>query len=146
MAGSGAAYHDDDPGGGMIADINVTPLVDITLVLLIIFMVTARLIAARGIQVESPKTRSGDEVKTTLELTIDRANVLYYNGEPVPDRGALRDTIARSVRGEPDMQAVIKADIAVPHGEVMKVIDLVKLAGVRRFALGSAPLDEEDRE
>jgi biopolymer transport protein ExbD len=142
MAG-GAGYHDDDPSGAMIADINVTPLVDITLVLLIIFMVTARLIAARGIQVESPRTKSGGEIKTTLEVTVDRGMVWYLNGEPVTDRAALRETIARSVRAQPDLQAVIQADVAVPHGEVMQVIDVVKLAGVRRFALASQPLDEE---
>jgi biopolymer transport protein TolR len=141
MAG-GSSYHDEDSGGAMIADINVTPLVDITLVLLIIFMVTARVIAARGIDVESPKTVSGGEVKSTLELTIDAQRVLYLNGEPVADRAQVSEYVHKAVEREPDLQAIIKADVTVPHGDVMRVIDLVKLAGIKRFALTSDPLDE----
>src|SRR6185503_1755656 len=85
MAG-GASYEDDD-GGGMIADINVTPLVDITLVLLIVFMITVPSIVNNpSIKVELPKAATGDDtLKSTLALTLQRESVggytLYANGE-----------------------------------------------------------------
>ena len=141
MAGGASGYQDED-SGGMISDINVTPLVDITLVLLIIFMVTAKLIVARGIDVDTPKTVSGDEVKTTLELTIKRDGQLYLNGEEVKDRAVITDYVERAIEVDPDLRPIITADIRVPHGDVMSVIDLIKVAGVKRFALTSEPIAE----
>ena len=135
MAGGSSIYEDDDGGPGAIVDINVTPLVDIVLVLLIIFMVTAKLIAGRAIPVESPKTVSGDKVQTTLALTIDKARVLYLNGQPAPDREKVKAYIEKAVKENPEIQAIVTADVVVPHGDVMELIDLVKVAGVKRFAL-----------
>ncbi len=119
----------------MISEINVTPLVDIVLVLLIIFMVTAKLIVGRAIQVESPKAVSGEQVQTTLALTIDKNRVLYLNGEVAPERAAVAEYIRKAVKQNPEVQAIVTADTVVPHGDVMELIDLVKLAGVKRFAL-----------
>jgi biopolymer transport protein TolR len=133
--GSGSLYEDDDGGAGAIVDINVTPLVDIVLVLLIIFMVTAKLIAGRAIPVESPRTVSGDKVQTTLALTIDKTRALYLNGQPAPDRAAVKTYIEKAVKENPEIQAIVTADVVVPHGDVMELIDLVKVAGVKRFAL-----------
>ncbi len=145
MAGQ-ATYQDEETGSGMISDINVTPLVDITLVLLIIFMVTAQLIVERGISIESPKTASGAEVKGTLAVTIDKQLVLYVNGETYSDPAAARRVIEDAVMKKPDVKAIISADKSVPHGEVMKAIDMVKLAGVTKFALASDPLPPEEEQ
>ncbi len=134
MAGT-TQYEDEDEGGGVIAGINVTPLVDITLVLLIIFMVTARLIVSRAIPVESPKAASGEEVKTTLALTLDKTGKLYLNGEEQTDRAAVADYVGKAVESNPEIQAIITADKHVEHGDVMELIDLVKTAGVKKFAL-----------
>jgi biopolymer transport protein ExbD len=135
MAGGASLYDDDESGPGMISEINVTPLVDIVLVLLIIFMVTAKLIVGRAIQVESPKAVSGEQVQTTLALTIDRNRVLYLNGEIAPPRDQVRVYIEKAVAANAEVQAIVTADTVVPHGDVMELIDLVKLAGVKRFAL-----------
>ena len=135
MAGGASIYEDDDGGSGAIVDINVTPLVDIVLVLLIIFMVTAKLIAGRAISVESPRTVSGDQVQTTLALTIDKTRTLYLNGQPAGDRAKVSEYIQKAVQTNPEIQAVVTADVVVPHGDVMELIDLVKVAGVKRFAL-----------
>ncbi len=135
MAGGASLYEDEDDGGGVIAAINVTPLVDIVLVLLIIFMVTAQLIVTRAIPIKTPKAVSGADVATTLGLTLDDENVLYLNGEPVRDRSEAARLIEKAVKQNPDLQAVISADTAVPHGEVIALIDMVKLAGVHNFAL-----------
>jgi biopolymer transport protein ExbD len=130
---------DEELGAQTISGINVTPLVDITLVLLIIFMVTATVIVNAGIKVDLPKAASGsDQAKTTLALTMTMDGALYLNGEKSSDE-AVAAFIARSLAATPDLQAVIAADRVVPHGQVVHVIDLVKRAGVRRFAISVAP-------
>lgn len=139
MAG-GSLYQDEDTGA--ISDINVTPLVDVTLVLLIIFMVTAKLIVARGIDVNSPKTVSGQEVKSTLQVTIDKQQKLYVNGDEYPDMDKAKERVAELSASNPELKAIITADTSVPHGQVMRVIDFVKLAGVTKFALTSDKLQE----
>jgi len=134
MAGA-TGYGSDDDSGRMIVDINVTPLVDITLVLLIIFMVTASLIVNPAIKVDLPKAASGTEqVKTTLALTLTKDGALYLNGERSSD-----DAVIKYIGGElprnPELQAIIAADRSVSHGDVVHVIDLVKRTGVHRFAI-----------
>lgn len=129
---------DDDPGP-MIVNINVTPLVDITLVLLIIFMVTASYIVSPSIRIDLPKAASGTEQqRTSLGLTLTREGALYLNGAPSND-----DTVIRFISGalprNPDLQAVIAADRSVPHGDVVHLIDIVKRAGVHRFAINVDP-------
>jgi biopolymer transport protein ExbD len=141
MAG-GSSYQDEEPGTAAISDINVTPLVDVTLVLLIIFMVTARLIAARGIQVNEPKTAAGDEVKSTLQVTIDPGGDIYVNGKTYPTVEDARTIIRGKLAENEDLKAIISADEITQHGAVMRAIDLVKGAGVTKFALGSRPLGE----
>ncbi len=143
MAVQGAPQNfgadDNDSGSELISGINVTPLVDITLVLLIIFMVTATVIVNAGIKVELPKAASGsDQTKTTLALTLMKDGTLYLNGEKTDDQGVAR-YIGDALPRNPDLQAVIAADRVVSHGSVVHVIDLVKRAGVRRFAINVDP-------
>jgi biopolymer transport protein ExbD len=142
MAG-GAKGYQDEGGDEVISDINVTPLVDIVLVLLIIFMVTARLINARGVEVDSPKTVSGAEISGTVELTIRPGPELYLNGERVTGLAAISAYVTRAVAGDPELRPIITADAAVPHGQVMTLIDTVKQAGVKRFAMTTAPKTDE---
>lgn len=138
MAG-GASFGGDEDSGRMIVDINVTPLVDITLVLLIIFMVTASYIVSPAIKVDLPKAASGSEqTKTTLGLTLMKDGALYLNGERSSD-AAVVQYIGGELPKNPDLQAIIAADRVVPHGDVVHVIDLVKRAGVRRFAINVDP-------
>lgn len=135
MAGGADAYPNEDDGGRMITDINVTPLVDIMLVLLIVFMVTTTYIVNPSIKVDLPKAASGSEtVQTTLALSLDTAGTLYLNGEAT-QAPAVEAFIKSELPKNADLQAVIAADKAVPHGTVVQLIDLVKRAGVRRFAI-----------
>jgi biopolymer transport protein TolR len=141
----GAAFGEGDDNGQMISGINVTPLVDITLVLLIIFMVTATYIVNPSIKVDLPQAASGtDQMKTTLGLTLMKDGALYLNGERSSDAGVAR-YIATTLPGNPDLQAIIAADRVVPHGDVVHIIDLVKRAGVRRFAINVDPGVEPGR-
>jgi biopolymer transport protein ExbD len=133
MAG-GAAFDDDD-SGRMITDINVTPLVDIVLVLLIIFMVTATYIVNPTIKIDLPKAATGTEqTRTTLGLTLDKSAALYLNGEKT-DEASVTKFINAELPKNPDLQAIIAADKSVSHGSVVRLIDLVKRAGVRKFAI-----------
>jgi biopolymer transport protein ExbD len=74
-------------------------------------------------------------VKTTLGLTLDAERILYLNGERMPDRAQVAAYVTRATQTNPEIQAVITADRTVPHGEVISLIDLVKLSGVKNFAL-----------
>ena len=143
MAGGADGNHDEGPGAGVIADINVTPLVDITLVLLIIFMVTARLIVARGIDVESPKTVSGADVRSTMEVTIQPGPSWYLNGKQVADKQAIRRATERLLGEDPELRPIITADTGVPYGQVMEIIDVVKLAGGKHFAMTTEVAEDE---
>ena len=137
MAGSANFGGDDD--NAMIVGINVTPLVDITLVLLIIFMVTASYIVSPAIKVDLPKAASGsDQTKTTLAITIAKDGNVYLNGERSSD-GRIVDYIHGELPKNPDLQAIIAADKVVSHGDVIHVIDVVKRSGVHRFALNVDP-------
>ena len=140
MAGGASGYGSDDDSGRMIVDINVTPLVDITLVLLIIFMVTASLHRQPGDQGRPAEGGVGHRAapRRTLALTLTKDGALYLNGERSSDEAVVR-FIGGELPRNPELQAIIAADRAVPHGDVMHVIDLVKRAGVRRFALNVDP-------
>ena len=138
MAGASSPFEDED-GGRMITDINVTPLVDIVLVLLIIFMVTATYIVNPSIKVDLPKAASGTEqTRTSLGLLLAKDGALYLNGEKATEADVTR-FIAAELPKNADLQAIIAADKAVPHGTVVGVIDLVKRAGVRKFAINVEP-------
>jgi len=134
MAGAASKFEDDD-AGRMITEINVTPLVDITLVLLIIFMVTTSYIVNPSIKVDLPKAASGsDQTRTTLAVTLTKEGRLYLNGD-LADEAKVVEQIATELPKNPDLQAIIAADKVVPHGSVVHIIDLVKRAGVRKFAI-----------
>ncbi|MEA2698610.1 MAG: biopolymer transport protein TolR [Myxococcales bacterium] len=124
---------------GIIADINVTPLVDIMLVLLIIFMLTANLIAKQAIEVELPRASQSTTLNpTTLAVTLTREGALYLNGKPTTPDG-LRKDVADAVARDPKTQAVISGDRAVSHGRVVWVLDVIKSLGVTAFAIQIDP-------
>lgn len=129
---AGPAIEDDDEP---ITGINIIPLVDIVLVVLIIFMVTASYIVTPAIRVELPKAASGEPVaNTVLSLVLTREGALFLNGEAIDD-----DALTRFLRSEEasKLEAVIAADAAVPHGRVVGLIDLVKREGVVKFAINT---------
>jgi len=145
VAGTGNTHYEDDEGGsGAITDINVTPLVDITLVLLIIFMVTAPMIVNNpSIKVELPKAATGDEtLKSTLALTLSRdadgSVTLYANGEKTTEK-AVEAMIPDMLAKNKELQAIIAADRGIAYGEVVHIVDLVKALGVHKFALNTDP-------
>ncbi len=130
-----SAQSDDD----IITGINVTPLVDIMLVLLIVFMLTANLIARPSIEVQLPQAATGQSAQpTTLALTLTKDGQLFLNGAPTDD-AALRAYIPELAKSDPKAQAIIAADKEVSHGRVIWLIDLVRSSGIYNFALNVDP-------
>ena len=128
MAG---AARDDDEG---ITDINITPLVDIILVLLIIFMMTASYIVSPAIAVNLPKAATATETpQTSLALVLTREGDLYMNAQKVGEPELRRFIQSERAAGK-DPEAIIGADAAVAHGRVIALIDLIKGEGVTKFA------------
>jgi biopolymer transport protein ExbD len=124
---------------GLITDINVTPLVDIMLVLLIIFMLTAHLIAKQAIEIQLPKAAQSASVEaTTLAITLTREGRMYLNGVETPP-AVLRETIRAAVAKDAKTQVIIAGDKNVSHGRVVWVLDLVKALGVTSFAIQIDP-------
>ncbi|MGZ3742233.1 MAG: ExbD/TolR family protein [Pseudobdellovibrionaceae bacterium] len=118
-----------------IADINVVPLVDIILVVLIIFMVTAPLLIKPTISVNLPKAASGDQTAPSkLNIALTAEGRINLNGSFV-DEAAVKQKVTDEVAKNPEIQAIISADKDVPHGKVIGLLDIVKTAGVKKFAI-----------
>jgi biopolymer transport protein ExbD len=118
-----------------IADINVVPLVDIILVVLIIFMVTAPMFIKPTINVNLPKAASGDQTAPSkLNIALTAEGRINLNGAFV-DEAAVKQKAMDEVAKNADVQAIISADKDVPHGKVIGLLDIVKTAGVKKFAI-----------
>ena len=123
------------PGSGPIAAINVTPFVDVVLVLLVIFMITAPILLKDQINIQLPQASSSDaSTGKTLGFAIAKDGVVLVDGVP-----ASRETIISQVEAalveDPKTQAVLSADKEARHGDVVQVIDWIKQAGLQRFAI-----------
>lgn len=125
----------NDASDDLQSEINVVPLVDIILVVLIIFMVTAPMIMKPSINVNLPKAASGEATTPSkLNITIASDGTLNLDGKSVQD-AEVNSKALEEFQKNPDVQAVISADKDVPHGRVVAVLDLVKSAGVKKFAI-----------
>jgi biopolymer transport protein ExbD len=124
--------------GELIQGINVTPLVDVVLVLLIVLMLSASYSVSRSLPMQLPKAATGDPMATTpLSISVDRAGALYLNGKAL-SKAELRSAVRQS-HAPGDQSALIAADGAVEHRAVVGVIDLLRAEGVTRFAINVAP-------
>jgi biopolymer transport protein ExbD len=122
-------------GRGGIVGINVTPMVDVVLVLLIIMMVSATYIVSQSLKVELPKTASSDEtVSKTYVVTVTKEGTYYYNDKPIARDGLAKEFRA-ALAATKDVNLVITADEDAHHGKVVGVIDLAKVEGITKFAI-----------
>jgi biopolymer transport protein ExbD len=133
MAG-GSLYQDDDSSGA-ITDINVTPFVDVVLVLLVVFIVTAKLIVARGVEIDKPKAVTGGEVQSTLRVAVDKDGELSVNGYRFTSDPAAIGRIKELAAATSRPKAIIAGDRRTAYAGVMHAIDLVQQAGVTAIAL-----------
>jgi biopolymer transport protein TolR len=122
-----------------LSQINVTPLVDVMLVLLVIFMVTAPILQ-QGVSVNLPRVEgqamSGDEVQ--LVVTVSAQGKVYLN-DTAMDVPGLQTKLQAILREQPDRNVYLRADEQVPYGEVMRVIASIRQAGVQRLGMVTEP-------
>ncbi len=129
------AEFNNDSDEQTFASINVTPFVDVVLVLLVIFMITAPALVKDIIDIKLPKTNSGDgKIMQTLGVAVNRDGNILLNGVLTDDEG-LKTAAVEAVKQNSDSQAIISADVDVPYGRVVKVIDLLKTSGLEKFAV-----------
>lgn len=129
---AGGAQQDNDEE---ISGINVTPLVDIVLVLLIIFMVTANFIVRETVEVDLPKAAHGGEtVQGLINVVMDKDAQIFFDGAQV-DEEQLKARVTEKLKQDPETRAIISADQALNYGRVMHLIDVVKGQGIAKFAL-----------
>jgi len=125
-------------GGGRrapIAEINVTPMVDVMLVLLVIMIVSAQYIVSQSIKVELPKAASAsDAVSSVAAVTLSKDGKTYYNQEPISEPDLISH-FKSAIAGNKELNLIVSADKEVPHGKVVHVIDLAKLEGITKFAI-----------
>jgi biopolymer transport protein ExbD len=135
MAGGSGGDADE-----AITGINVTPLVDITLVLLIIFMVTAKIIVSQSVPLDLPKAASGTDVQTVFSIVMASNGTIQVDSKPIANEDALLPIAREAHAKNAELRAVIKADSMVTHGHVIHVLDLLKQAGVSKIAFGVTPI------
>ena len=128
-----ATTSDTDSG---FSTINVTPPVDIVLVLLIIFMVTAKLIVSQTLPMDLPKAAQGEQQQIVFSVGIDRNGAVTVDGKSVSDRSAVLSLAVAAKKKSADVRAVIQADQNVTHGNVVRVMDELKQAGIAKIAFG----------
>jgi len=118
-----------------IAAINITPLVDVMLVLLVIMMVSATYIVSQTIKVNLPKTATSDgSTPSVAAVTVLADHTLHFNKEPVTE-AELSEKLRTAAAGNPEFTLMLSADALAQHGVVVHVLDLARLVGVTRFAV-----------
>ena len=132
-------------GNGIISGINVTPLVDISLVLLIIFIVTAKIIVTPAVPLDLPRASQSEELQVVFSVIVPVNGPTLVNGEPVASDDALLRLAKEALVKDPDVRAVINADGSVPHRRVIHTLDLIKTAGIARVAFGALPPEEGEK-
>lgn len=121
-----------------ISGINVTPLVDIMLVLLIVFLVTAKVTMTppAAIPMNLPKSATGETVQVIFAVSLGEHGETVVNGQPLSSDDAILPSATAVVREHLEVRAVIEADGSVPHSRMVRVLDLLAQAGVTQVAFG----------
>jgi biopolymer transport protein ExbD len=119
----------------LVTGINVTPLVDITLVLLIIFMVTATFVSEQALQVHLPKILKEEKApQPALTVTLGSKGELKFNRQDI-DLPRLTQQMAVETSVNPEVQVILKADKDIPYEKLAQVLDAIKVGGVQKVAL-----------
>ncbi|MEW5801815.1 MAG: biopolymer transporter ExbD [bacterium] len=132
----------DNTEKGLKLDINLTPLIDVTLQLVIFFMITTSFMAQTGIDVKLPKASAKDiKQEKELTVTISKEKKIYLN-EAFVSIAELPDRLAKAQQKGNKSVLIIKADEIVPHGLVVQVMDIAKKTGIENLAIATRPEDE----
>jgi biopolymer transport protein ExbD len=141
MAANLAGYQDD--GDGALSDINVTPLVDVILVLLIVFMITVpAIVGSARVKVDLPETTAAQAESDLLPFIFSLKQgeggkpVLYLNENPITEQG-VRDLFQGGGALNEQQQVSLAADKGIPYGDVVKVLDLFESLGLKKLSLNT---------
>ena len=142
MAGSVSSSYDDD--GAVVSDINVTPLVDVVLVLLIVFMITMpAMIGSAPIKVDLPETSqitaTAEKLPLNFTLKKEAGGLKLYVNDNVADDGFLKQVL-RTMQPLDEQTITLSADRDIPYGEVVKVMDRLAGFGLHKIALNTKPM------
>ena len=129
--GAGTDKNDD----GTISDINITPMVDVILVLLVIFMVTANFLTKESINISLPQVAAADpNIKESKQITVTKDGKLYLEGNQVTEE-VLVNEMTKEIKYRPNMRVTVSADENLSYGSVSKLMGLLRKCGVTRIAL-----------
>jgi biopolymer transport protein ExbD len=131
-------------GDEPIVGINVTPLVDVVLVLLIVLMVAATSLAAKSLALDLPRAATGEINDAPLAISLDQQGRIFLDADEV-SLEQLRNSTRQARKNNPELRAVIAADGAARHQSVVSILDTLRKEGVFRFALNVNP-DELERK
>lgn len=122
--------------GSILAEINITPLTDIFLVLLIIFMVTSSAMLESGPQVNLPEAADTKSESRGVVVTVDEGNAMYIDGDAV-EKSALRERLRLAIEESEVKRVVLEGDRAIVLGEVVFILDEAKIAGASEVAIAA---------
>ena len=119
----------------LMAEINITPFTDVVLVLLIIFMITTPMLIQSGIKVNLPQaSRAENDLEKNISVMITKSGEIFIDNKPV-DFESLRERITARLSADPELPVVIKGDKDIKYDNVIRVIDVAKQSGAKKFAL-----------
>jgi biopolymer transport protein ExbD len=133
-----------DPADDLVTGVNITPIVDVALVLLIVFLVTSSLIVSRSIQVEVPRAATGAETTVgLLALAVASTGEIYVNGQPARLEDVPRAVAEARSRLDPGQKLTgfVSADVSAPYGRFAQVVDVLRQEGVVDIALDTKPIE-----
>ena len=128
--------------GAIISGINITPLVDVTLVLLVVFIVTAKVIVTPAVPLDLPEATKTEAVQVVFSLLLLSDGASLVDGARVAGPQAIEARARSALASDPELRAVIQADGGVAHRRVVAALDALRRAGVTRIAIGATPIPE----
>jgi biopolymer transport protein ExbD len=129
---------DGDDGDAIVAEINVTPLTDIFLVLLIIFMVTSTAMMQQGSKVSLPSAQTGSPENAGLTITATANHTLELNGVVVP-RDQLRDALGKALASRDDKAVILRGDRNIILEDAVELMTIAREAGAEKLAIATTP-------
>jgi biopolymer transport protein ExbD len=133
-----------DPADDLVTGVNITPIVDVALVLLIVFLVTSSMIVSRSIQVEVPRAATGAETAVgLLALVVASSGEIFVNGQPARLEDVPRAVAEARRRLEPGQKLTgfVSADVSAPYGRFAQVVDVLRQEGIVDIALDTKPIE-----
>ncbi len=123
----------------IISEINITPLTDVFLVLLIIFMVTSTALVQQALQVKLPQSGTGEAVPQAVTLTLTPDQKIFLDGKLITDRGALPERLSAALAATSEQLVVLEGDERVLLGQAVELLDLARKAGASKVAVATRP-------